>query len=65
MTFVLDGMRQELERHVGHQVTVTGTVVVMEEGPPSAKASVRHLRVTEIKMMAAACPKPNEKAPKR
>ena len=64
VTFVLDGMAEEFERHVGHHVMVTGSVVVVEEGTPSAKTPVRHLRVTAIKMMAPACQKPTQKTPK-
>jgi hypothetical protein len=53
----------KLSEHVGHKVTVTGTKVGAEdaakiEGNKSAasEAMERHLKVTDIKHVAATCP---------
>ena len=55
MTYVLDGLRQELERHVGHQVEVTGTLRVVKEGPPATQSAISHIHVASIKMLAGSC----------
>jgi hypothetical protein len=62
-TYVLEGTTQELERHVGRHAIVTGTVVVVDEGPPSAKTPVKHVRVTSIRTLAPACRKATNKNP--
>jgi hypothetical protein len=58
MSYVLDGASAELERHLGHQVEVTGALRIAEEGAPGTKTSVGHIRVASIKTIAAACRKP-------
>ncbi len=55
VTYVLDGLRQELERHVGHQVEVTGTLRVVKEGPPATQSAISHIHVASIKMLAGSC----------
>lgn len=56
VTYVLDGLRQELDRHVGHQVEVTGTLRVVKEGPPTMQNTVGHIQVASINMLAVSCP---------
>jgi hypothetical protein len=56
-SYVLDASLGELEKHLGQQVEVTGTVETLNEGAKGATTPVRHLRVTAIKMLAAECPK--------
>ena len=55
VTSVLDGLRQELDRHIGHQVEVTGTVRVVKEGPAPTQNTVGHIQVTSVKMLAGSC----------
>jgi hypothetical protein len=62
-TYVLDGLRQELDRHVGHQVEVTGTLRVVKEGPPAIQNTVGHIQVVSVKMLAVSCPNPVDKEP--
>ena len=62
-TYVLDGLREELDRHVGHQVEVTGTLRVVKEGPPGIQNTVGHVQVASIKMLAVSCPSLADKAP--
>ena len=62
-TYVLDGLREELDRHVGHQVEVTGTLRVVKEGPPTIQNTVGHIQVASVKMLAVSCPKPMNKEP--
>lgn len=54
-TYVLDGATQELERHMGHRVEVIGTLRTVSEGDQANRATVAHIRVTSIKMLASAC----------
>lgn len=53
--YVLDGLRQELERHVGHQVEVTGTLRVVKEGPPATQSTISHIQVASVTMLAGSC----------
>jgi hypothetical protein len=53
----------KLSEHVGHKVTVTGTKVGAKEAAKiegkesaAAEAMERHLKVTDIKHVAATCP---------
>ncbi len=53
----------KLSEHVGHKVTVTGTKVGAEEAAKieggksaTAESMERHLKVTEMKHVAATCP---------
>jgi hypothetical protein len=53
----------KLSEHVGHKVTITGTKASAEEAAKieggksaTAEAMERHLKVTEIKHVAATCP---------
>lgn len=50
-TYVLDGKTQELERHLGHRVQVTGTLRTLQEGASGAKTPVQHIQVTALKML--------------
>jgi hypothetical protein len=63
-TYVLDGTRQELERHTGHLVEVTGTLRTVSEGDNANRTTVAHVRVTSIKMLASACANPTGEGPK-
>jgi hypothetical protein len=57
ITYVLDGARQDLEKHAGHRVEVRGTLRVAQEGDsPGTKAEVKHIAVASIRMLADACP---------
>jgi hypothetical protein len=58
VTYVLDGKTQELERHLGHQVQVTGTLRTVHEGASGAKTPVQHIQVTALKMLGQ-CPTPD------
>ncbi len=58
VTYVLDGLRPELERHLGHQVEVTGTLQVVKEGPPAMANTVSHIQVSSVTLVAPMCPKP-------
>ena len=56
-TYVLDGARQELERHAGHRVEVSGSLRVAQEGGTAGtKTEVKHLGVASIRMLAPECP---------
>jgi hypothetical protein len=62
-SYVLDGTREELERHLGHHVEVTGTLtIVSESAEPEARNQVQRVKVAGIRMLSAACPaSPTEK----
>lgn len=55
-TYVLDGTSEQLERHAGQWVEVTGTVRLLHEGGPSTGSDVKHLQVASIRMLTASCP---------
>lgn len=58
-SYVLQGLRQELETHNSHLVEVTGTLATRTEGAePAAKNLVRRIQVARVRMIAAQCPKP-------
>lgn len=55
-TYMLDGARQDLEKHAGHRVEVRGTLRVAQEGDaPGTKTEVKHIAVASIRMLAVAC----------
>jgi hypothetical protein len=58
VTYVLDGSLRDLEPHLGHEIEVTGTLQTVNEGAKDAKTTVRHIRITSIKMIATTCAKP-------
>ena len=54
--YVLDGTRQDFEKHAGHRVEVRGTLRVAQEGDaPGTKTEVKHLTVASIRMLSPAC----------
>jgi hypothetical protein len=61
VSYVLDGPLRDLEPHLGHQVEVTGTLQMVNEGAKDAKTMVRHIRVASIKMIAMECANPKNK----
>ena len=57
--YVLDGTRADIERHMGHRVEVTGTLLMNNRGGPAApaatKSTVQHIQVGSIRMIADRC----------
>ena len=54
----LDFDEAKLSPHVGHKVEISGTPVIVTgaAAPAGASATVQTLKVTNVKMIAAACP---------
>lgn len=54
--YILDGKKDELRQHIGHQVEVTGKP---EDGVPSSsdpnQPNAQHLEVESVRMIAANC----------
>ena len=56
-SYVLDGNKTEIEKHLGHRVEVTGALTAPNDGAPaSTKSNVKHIQVSAIRMLAATCP---------
>ncbi len=59
-TYGLRSSNVKLAEHLGHKVTVTGTISKIEnpkkEEAKTGKAEVGDLRVNDLKMVSASCP---------
>jgi hypothetical protein len=54
-TYVLDGASADIDRHVGHQVEVTGLLRIVDTQGPMA-SHIAHIEVRAVRSLAATCP---------
>jgi hypothetical protein len=58
-SYALQGREQELSRHKGHRVEVTGQLLPERSSPASAQSiapGIRRISVQSVKMLSAKCP---------
>lgn len=55
-SFQLDGLTTELEKHVGQQIEVKGTLRTSAAGSDTARTRIEHITVAAVRMVSETCP---------